>query len=329
MEMRWIHIAVQYVWGNYLLMGSLAAILFSITQVGIKLLSKSTSIFQVFCSRSLFVCIAMYIAVKMRGEALLCDPSKYRLLILRTVAASLTFMAVHFSTHLLSLVEATFLVNSYPMTTAILSFLMGTEHLSWKSWTGVVGCIVGNTLILKPPFITGEDEEDWDGKRVMGVILALLSTVFTSMTAIYTKLLGASVSPYGVVFFAITVVLFMSIPFVAASFPDSSNWSPNLGQIGLHVLIIVSGIMFHPTFCRSFQIGPPTKTGIIMLTNMLYSAVFGILVMSDDASWYTLLGAFFIIISVVVISLDRPPPKDTHLLQSTVEEDGTEPLISA
>eukprot|EP00210_Caulerpa_lentillifera_P008377 g7989.t1 len=270
----------------------------------------------------------MYIAVKMRGEALLCDPSKYRLLILRTVAASLTFMAVHFSTHLLSLVEAAFLVNSYPMTTAILSFLMGTEHLSWKSWTGVVGCIVGNTLILKPPFITGEDEEDWDGKRVMGVILALLSTVFTSMAAIYTALLGASVSPYGVVFFTVGVVFFMSIPFVAVSFPDSSNWSPNLGQIGLHVLVIVSGIMVHPTFCRSFQIGPPTKAGIILLTNMLYSAVFGILVMSDDASWYTLLGAFFIVVAVVVISFDRSKPKATQPLQPMVEETENEHLLS-
>eukprot|EP00210_Caulerpa_lentillifera_P008379 g7991.t1 len=318
--MRYIEQVLDYVWGNPTLLVSIAAIAASATQIGVKLLSKSTCFFQIMCIRTLCVCIVMYLVVQMRQELLFGDPRWYRLFILRTISASLSFLTLHFSTHLLPLVDAAFLVNTYPMTTAIISFVLQLEELTWRSWTGVVGCVIGSALILQPEFLVGGDNEDWDLERITGVILALFSTVLTSVNAICTAIMGTSISPYGSVFAAVSLVFCLSVPFVALSFPKAANWSPNFGQILLHVLVVVAGLLFHPVFVRGFQIGPPTKNGIIMLTNMLYSALFGILVMSDDASWYTLLGAVFIIISVVLISLDKSKPQSSVQQMNEVHE---------
>lgn len=289
-----------------MLLVSAAAVTFSITQGAIKVLSKTTCIFQIFCVRSVFFCTAMYLMLCLRKEKLLGEPSTYTKLTLRAISASLGSITIHFSTHLLPLVDAVFLVNSYLMTTALLSFALGLESLSWKSWVGVIGCILGNALILRPPFIFGGDEDvEWDVKRIVGVFVALLSTLLTSTTGTLTSMLGTSISSYGVVFSSALVVFVMSFPFVIFSFPKEADWTPNLGEVGLYLLVVFAGIIYHLAYCRGFQIGQPTKSSIIFLTNMLYSALFGVLVLSDHASWYTLMGALLIIISAVLICLDK------------------------
>lgn len=157
----------------------------------------------------------MYLMVYLRHEKLFGDRSKYRLLSFRTVFGALTFITINVATWLLPLVDAIFLLDSYPMTTALLSFALGIERLRWKSWVGVLGCIVGNGLILRPPFIFGGDEdEEWDGKRILGMFIALLSIVFNSIVAILTSMLGTSISPYGAVFCTVSVVFMISFPFV-------------------------------------------------------------------------------------------------------------------
>lgn len=106
--------------------------------------------------------------------------------------------------------------------------------------------------------------------------------------------------------------------------------TPNLGEIGLQVLIVIFAILFHPIFCRGFQIGPPTKNAIILLTNMLYSALFGVLVLSEDADWYTLLGGVLIIASVVLITFDKSnskPTSNSQVSDQAEEEEQQQQLL--
>lgn len=51
------------------------------------------------------------------------------------------------------------------------------EELTWISWTGIVGTILGNALVAHPPFIFGGHEE-WGTTRLLGILIAILANLF-------------------------------------------------------------------------------------------------------------------------------------------------------
>jgi len=60
---------------------------------------------------------------------------------------------------------------------------------------------------------------------------------------------------------------------------------------------------------------------------MLYSAVFGVLVLGDDSSWYTLIGGLLIIVSAILITFDNSKSKPTSNPQLPDQVEDQEPLL--
>jgi len=56
--------------------------------------------------------------------------------------------------------------------TAVLSYFLGMENLGWWSWLGVAGCLIGNALAARIPFLSGE-HSDWGARRIVGTIAAV------------------------------------------------------------------------------------------------------------------------------------------------------------
>ena len=70
--------------------------------------------------------------------------------------------------------------------TALLSSLFGMERLSIFARCGVLGCLMGNLLIARPPFLFGGHEE-WGNQRIVGILFGISGTLLMSFMFIVLK----------------------------------------------------------------------------------------------------------------------------------------------
>jgi len=154
-------------------------------------------------------------------------------------------------------------------------------------------------------------------ERVGGVVLAICSQVTMAIALIIISKIGTRATLFMHVFAQNLGGFILSIPFLPTGFPMAFNWKPSIEELGLYALVVVSGVAFQLSVSRGFQIGPPARSAIIFLSNALYSAAFGVLVLSDSATVFTYIGGGLVLVSVVVVSLDRS--KARHLTNEQIK----------
>eukprot|EP00210_Caulerpa_lentillifera_P008380 g7992.t1 len=291
-------------YNNYVVVLLIGAVLYSMTHISMKVLTDTVSVFQILVIRSLVSIPAMILVIRRINGRILGERHVRTLVILRGLFGGISFILVTLSTHLLPLVDAAFLLNTYAVFTVMISFLAGMEKPTFISCLGIIGCVTGVTFIAQPPFIFGNDSEDWDIKRVSGVITAILSQILLAIVLIIISKIGTAATAFTHVFIQNLFILFMSLPVLPSGYPKSWKWTVSLAEIGLYALFVSAGTVFQLAMSRGFQIGPPARSAIIYLSNTLYSAAFGVLVLSDDANVFTFVGGGLVLLSVVVVVLD-------------------------
>ena len=70
--------------------------------------------------------------------------------------------------------------------TAVFSWILGFEQLSVRSWLGILGCIMGNALVAKPPFVFGGNVE-WSTERLIGIAAAIASSIAVAGVSILAR----------------------------------------------------------------------------------------------------------------------------------------------
>lgn len=81
------------------------------------------------------------------------------------------------------------------------------------------------------------------------------------------------------------------------------------------------GICLQLASTRALQIGPPTKVTSIFMLNMLLSGFVGIMAFGEQMSMISGIGAAIIVVSVVLVTAQKPKKKtNDYQLVSTVEE---------
>ena len=64
---------------------------------------------------------------------------------------------------------------------ALVSWMLGIETIDALSWIGILGALVSNVLIVRPPFLFGEDEStEWDTKRITGLLCSFACVICRS-----------------------------------------------------------------------------------------------------------------------------------------------------
>eukprot|EP00210_Caulerpa_lentillifera_P003707 g3540.t1 len=324
--MEGVYNAFRRLYDNYVVVMLVAAIVHSATRFSVKLLSEDDSVFQILFIRGLFLFSVLSIAIYKTDGKYFGEPETYRLMFLRGLVGCIGLILGTFATFLLPFVDSAFLLNIYPVTTALIAFILKFEQPSFRCWLGVFGCVIGVAIISEPPFLFGGDEDKWDLQRVAGLLTALIAQTLMGATFVIMKMIGESASVAANALAQSIGVLVISIPFLPTSFPKRFNSRPSLEHIGLYILMATTALAFQTLLARGFQIGPPVKCSILLLSSLMYSALFGIFVLSENASAFTVIGAGVITASVILVIVYRSskvPDSQENVRLLSIEDDPT------
>lgn len=190
--------------------------------------------------------------------------------------------------------------------------MLKLERPTFRCWLGVFGCFIGVAIFAEPTFLFGGSEEEWDLQRIAGYLTALTGQALVGFTFTVMRQIGESATVAANAFAQSIGVLVISVPFLPTSFPKRFNCEPSLEEFGLYLLMAVSSLGFQVLLARGFQIGSAVKSSIILLSTMVYSASFGILVLYDDASVFTFVGAGVLTMSVILVIVSRGKKESNH-----------------
>jgi len=317
---RHLQNAVKYYLNNYVLLIMTAVFGQTLVAACTKTISDHVNVFQAVALRATVCSLLMFTTCRVNGISLTEPRKKLPLFFLRGVVGATAFVFLTLGWCELPLSESAFMTNSYPAVTAVLSWLIGMEDLGILSGMGAVGCLIGNALVARPPFLFGGDD-DWDTGRIVGIIAAGTGNLFMGLTCVLLRYIGGDVNTIALTTYMNAFALLYSLPFMIAGYPMTFSTRLGVKELLCYGLICLSGMFGHPAMSRALQIGPPTKVTSIFMLNMLVSGFVGVVALHESVSWFSAIGATVIIISVILITAQGPRrPNQYEALPSDDQE---------
>eukprot|EP00210_Caulerpa_lentillifera_P008525 g8132.t1 len=315
-QCRWNQIVRQLVASSIespVLLASTASLSISLNQFVVKILSQKYSVFQITLFRAVLVIGIVLFILLWKGIYLIGPRQKIPLLIVRGSLGSFAFICNWVAVTLLPLSEASFLLNSYPVVTAILSSLTGMEHLNWLCWLGIAGTAIGNALVAHPPLISG-GHQDWGTGRIVGLAVSTSSVLAVGSTFIIIKRIGKNVHPFVHIIYQLGFSLIFSVPFLFASYPKEFKVPEGLGDAMLFLVASLGAFSTQGLTVIALQKGSPTKVTTVLMMNMIYSTLLGILALHESLSLISGTGALVVLVSVLLVIIQRSSSKqDTYI----------------
>jgi len=313
--------ALSFYSENYVLLILTAALGVATNVTCIKILSKNISVFQITAIRATFCTLFLLFMCWKKGVSLIYPREKVPLFLMRGILGAVAFLCLALGTFELPLSDSAFISNSYPVVTALMSWLFGMEDLGALSWIGVCGCFVGNALVAHPPFLFGGHEE-WGPERFIGVVAAAAGNIFMGSTFILIRYLGKGVNSMVLTTYMHTFSLLLSLPFIFTGTPMPINYRHSPLELLCYAGTCLMGIGLQLASTKALQIGPPTKVTSLFMLNMLLSGAVGVVLLNEKMSTISGIGAAVIVVSVILVTAQKPkkPEPEPYQIISTVDE---------
>ena len=234
-----------------------------------------------------------------------------RVVVLRGVLGGMGFVSYFYTVNALPIGDAITLMSLFPIVSIFLGRIFLSEPIVVLHLFAALGCIVGATLIARPPFLFGEVEQD---KNVeidqMGYLTAGLGTIFggcvfvlmrkAGTLGVHTLQLLFSWAVFGLLFAAIlgNTTNFESDDWVSPKRFDRSTWLELLGLLGF-------GILAHFLMNWAGTLAPAGLGAIFRSSDIVYAYFFEIVVFSVTPRLTTYIGVVFVILSVFSVGYHR------------------------
>ena len=199
-----------------------------------------------------------------------------------------------FSTALsyIPLADATAVGFASPLFTVALAAMLLREKVGWRRWAGVVIGLVGVTIVLRPPFLTGGPAPHW------ATLLPLCTALMFAFYQILTRRLAAIDDPRTTILhtaFAASLIVSLAQPFVWV-WPSAVEWA------ALALLGVLGGIG-HGLLVLAYARAPASLLAPISYTQLVWAVLAGILVFGDRPDLLTLTGMGVIAAGGVLVAL--------------------------
>ncbi len=205
----------------------------------------------------------------------------------------------------------TVLIYTYPALVAIGAILFG-ERLSGRGWLALGLTLIGVVLTV-PNLLQG-----FSGIDPIGVFLVLANA---ATYAVYILLSNRTVkgvtdlstasawSISGSLIFAVLVVVIRTLQGGSTSIPPNlSVWAGFLG------LVIVSTVIpIFAFYAGMYRLGAP-RAAIISMIEPVLTLVWAVIIRHENLQWIQLIGAAFILVSVVMLQVGRDKPSSEPVL---------------
>jgi drug/metabolite transporter (DMT)-like permease len=214
-----------------------------------------------------------------------------RLLIVRGCTGSVAFIFFIFSVRLLPVSTALMLLYAFPAFAAVFSAFIYREKVSAVGWTCLATVLLGVTFLVDPK----------RGGEMLGYGAGLFAAVFAGLTMAIIRHLKQTTGSVVIYLYFCLVGSMVTAPFYfqAPVLPISFHQMLLCGGI---ILTSISGqlLMNHGFgYCRSWE------GGLYMTSEVVLTALAGIVLFGDPVGWRFAVGGTLILASALMIQLER------------------------
>jgi len=219
------------------------------------------------------------------------------LLLARGVLGAIGINCFYWSLVHLPLGEATLIQYTNPLFATILAALWVGERVRPGEMLCLAAAMVGVVLITRPGFLFGSAASVY-ATRDVGI--ALFGAVCSGAAYAAVRKMGSAEHPAIVVFYLPLVTFPLAIPFATTNWlmPQGGEWLLLLGVAGATQLAQVY-------MTRGLQAETAVRATTTGYLQIVFAGLWGVLLLDERPSWWTLAGATVIVGSALVLAFGK------------------------
>lgn len=269
-----------------------ALALFVVMDTLVKLLTAHYAVPQLMWARFMFSLLGAAAVIRITSGSLPWRSRAPGLQAFRSVLLALSNLLFSSALARIPLADATAVGFASPVLTVALAALWLNEPVGWRRWAGVGIGLLGVTIALRPPALTGEAPPDW------AMVLPLGTALLFAVYQILTRKLAAVDDPRTTILhtgFAATVGTSLVQPFFWTA-PSAGDWLL-LASLGL------LGGAGHGLLVLAFARAPASLLAPLTYTQLVWATFAGVLVFGDWPDAASVAGAAVIALGGVLVAL--------------------------
>ncbi len=266
-----------------------AALLFTLLNVFIKLLGPQFRVWDIgfyrFCGG---VLVLLAVFGRRRNLYRGCN---IRLLVIRGCTGSAAFVCLVTAIRLLPVSTALVIFYSFPVFSALFSFLLYGERIGRYGIACTLGVLVGVGIIFDFQLSGG----------LLGRALALLGGVFAGLTVTLIRTLRENNGPVVIYLYFCTMGALVTLP----KFALHPVWPGNPTEWVMILGIILSSATAQLLMNQGFFYCRGWEGGVFMSSEVVFTAIVGIVFLGDPATWRFWAGGLMILTSGIAMNYLR------------------------
>ncbi len=263
-----------------------AALLFTLLTVFVKLLGPAYRVWDIGFYRFLGGALVLLAVFGRRGNPY--RGHNIRLLIIRGCTGSAAFIAMVTAIRLLPISTALVIFYSFPAFAALFSFYLYGERIRLAECVCILAVLAGVAVLLDVR-LSGD---------LFGQIMALAGGVLAGLTVTLIRTLRAHNGPVIIYLYLCTMGILVTLPPFAAH----PVWPTTPWEWGLVLGIVFSSVTAQLLMNQGFFYCRGWEGGVFMSSEVIFTALVGILFMDDPTSWRFWTGGGLIFGSVVALN---------------------------
>ena len=270
----------------------LAAFFFSLMALLVKVAGQRLPTAEMVLARSVVAVVLSYGMLRRANV----NPWGQRkgLLIFRGLAGFGGLLCMFYALTKLPLADATVIVYTNPVFTAILAALFLREMMGRREVLGLLLSLGGVVLVAQPAFLFGAAADSLD---LFAVGIALLGAIFASIAYVSVRKLGETEHHLVVVFYFPLVATPASIPFMIseALWPTPVEW---LILLGIGVVTQIAQVYL----TKGLHTEKAGRAMSMSYVQIVFAALWGFLFFTEVPDLLSILGAMLVVAGTVVVA---------------------------
>lgn len=277
----------------------LSSISFGIIPILAKLsYSQGGNPFNVLFFRFLSAAAMIFIYLKIKGISLRIEKKQFFLLMLFGILGySGTALSLFLSYNYIAAGLATMILYLYPSIVTLLSFIIYGEKLYAKKIVSLFISLLGVYFLIG---FTGGSVIN-----IKGLLLAMLASLFYSIYVLGLSNKSISNVNSFVITFYVSLISSITMLF-AGTMNNGINFNITFyGVLCIILLAFISTVVALITFVQGVKIIGPSNASIFSNLEPIVSMVLSYIIFKDNITATTILGSFFIMLSILILSINK------------------------
>lgn len=270
---------------------ALSAFFFSVMGALVKVAGETLPSQEIVFFRSLLVLIFAYVTLRKMGVPAWGENKK--LLAIRGTTGFVALSCFYYAVTHLPLADATVIMYSNPVFTAVFAAIFLGESLSKIEIVGVLVSVGGVLLIAQPSFLFGGESR----LAMLDVTIALAGAIFAAISYVIVRQLRRSEHPMVVVFYFPLIATPASIPF---AIPDAVL--PNWWELGLLLAIGIVTHIAQVTMTKGLHLEKAGRATAVSYLQIVFAFILGMLFFDEYPDMLSVAGAVAIVGSTIAIA---------------------------